>query len=171
MQEKIPDIVRRISALQATGKRLVAKHEAAASRVITIEDTYQTLAGLTLLQDELFRESLRAIEQGLYRAAHVLAWAGLMDYLHELLADKYLAVVQREYSAWNINAAVDFRDVSDFQVIEAGKKVGAYGKTVMKALHGLLNKRNECGHPSNFYPDLNETLGYVSELLARVKRL
>jgi hypothetical protein len=41
----------------------------------------------------------------------------------------------------------------------------------MKALHGLLNKRNECAHPSDFYPDMNGSLGYISELLSRVATL
>lgn len=171
MQEKLIDVVKRVGALNAVAKRISAKHESSVSRVITLEDTYDELTNLSLLQDELFRESLRAVEQRLYRAAHVLAWAGFMDFLHELLFAKSLPNIQTNYPSWAIGIASDFRDQSDFQVIEAGKKVGAYSKTQMKALHGLLNKRNECGHPSDFYPDLNETLGYVSELLGRAKKL
>jgi hypothetical protein len=56
-------------------------------------------------------------------------------------------------------------------VIEAGKEAGAYNRTTMKALHGLLNRRNECAHPSEYFPDLNETLGYVGELFKRIKQL
>ena len=41
----------------------------------------------------------------------------------------------------------------------------------MKALHGLLNKRNECVHPSDYYPDVNETLGFISELFTRAETL
>lgn len=41
----------------------------------------------------------------------------------------------------------------------------------MKALHGLLNRRNECAHPSEYFPDLNETLGYIGELFKRIKQL
>jgi hypothetical protein len=44
-------------------------------------------------------------------------------------------------------------------------------KTQKKALHGLLNKRNECAHPSDFYPELNETLGYISELFQRIMQM
>jgi hypothetical protein len=39
-------------------------------------------------------------------------------------------------------------------VIETGRVVKAYNKTTMKALHGLLNTRNECAHPSDFYPGI-----------------
>jgi hypothetical protein len=65
----------------------------------------------------------------------------------------------------------DLREWGEFAVIEAGKEAGAYSKTTMKALHGLLNRRNECAHPSEYFPDLNETLGYIGELFKRIKQL
>jgi len=40
-----------------------------------------------------------------------------------------------------------------------------------EALHGLLNTRNECAHPSDFFPDLNDAVGYVSSLVKRVDHL
>ena len=40
----------------------------------------------------------------------------------------------------------------------------------MKSLHGLLSKRNECAHPSDYEPEFSETIGYVSELLNRIKK-
>jgi hypothetical protein len=60
------------------------------------------------------------------------------------------------------------RDWADYAVIDAGATAGFYGKTVMKALHGLLNRRNECAHPSDYFPNFNETLGYLAELFQRV---
>ncbi len=56
-------------------------------------------------------------------------------------------------------------------MIEAARDVGLCRKNEVKALLGLLNKRNECAHPSDFYPGLNHTLGFVSELLQRIERL
>jgi hypothetical protein len=64
----------------------------------------------------------------------------------------------------------DRREHAEFQVIEAGK-ASAYSKTTMKALHGLLNRRNECAHPSEYFTDLNETLGYIGELFKRITQL
>jgi hypothetical protein len=40
------------------------------------------LTGLSLEQDELFLAALCAVEASLFRAAHVLAWAGFIDYFH-----------------------------------------------------------------------------------------
>jgi hypothetical protein len=56
-------------------------------------------------------------------------------------------------------------------VVESLQKVGLCGKTVTKDLMGLLNKRNECAHPSDYNPELNETLEYISEILNRLKSL
>ena len=53
----------------------------------------------------------------------------------------------------------------------SGKSTGLTSKTVTKALLGLLNKRNECAHPSEYYPGLTETLGYVTELLQRIEAI
>jgi hypothetical protein len=41
----------------------------------------------------------------------------------------------------------------------------------MKALLGLLNKRNQCAHPSSYFPALNETLGFVSDVLQYIRLL
>jgi hypothetical protein len=66
----------------------------------------------------------------------------------------------------------DLREnVAEFQLVEAAKELKLTSKAAMKALHGLLSKRNECAHPSTYAPDLNETLGYVSELLNRAGEL
>jgi hypothetical protein len=94
----------------------------------------------------------------------VLAWAGFVDFLHHHLAVDGLKAIDATRPEWKLKTAEDLREYADHQVIEAGKAAGFYPKSVMKALHGLLNKRNESAHPSEYFPDFNETLGYVSEL-------
>ena len=59
----------------------------------------------------------------------------------------------------------------EHQIIESTEAIGLCEKSERKALLGLLNKRNECAHPSDFYPGLNESLGYFSELLKRIETL
>lgn len=164
-------VLARVADLETDAKTILATHEAAASRIITLEASYAKLDDLSIAQDELFRESLRAVQSGLYRAAHVLAWAGFIDFLHNLLVDKHLAELQTERPKWKIAAPEDLRAYSDFEIVQTGKVVGAYGNTMMHTLHGFLGQRNECAHPSDYFPDLNSTLGYVSELVSRIKRL
>lgn len=139
--------------------------------MITLERSYEKLSGLSLDQDELFRESLRAVESQLFRAAHVLAWAGFIDFLHNILWTKHAKAISDARPNWNLEGPDDFREFSDFQVIEVGKVAEVYKNTMMRTLHGFLSQRNECAHPSAYFPALNSTLGYVSELLDRIKRL
>ena len=111
------------------------------------------------------------MQSGLFRAAHVLAWAGFVDFLHNLLVPAHLADLTAALPGWKVTTAEDLRDHGDFQVIEAGKTIKVYKASVMRALHGDLDRRNECAHPSDFFPDLNMTLGYISSLIDRVNRL
>ena len=116
-----------------------------------------------------FRQALRCVEHTLYRAAHVLAWAGFIDFLEEKLGLDGLVKLRAARTAWKAGTLEELREsVVEYQLIEVAKELGLCTKTQMKALHGMLNKRNECAHPSDFYPDMNDTLGYISELLSRV---
>lgn len=168
---ELPELLGKVIALSGEADRILATHESAPARTVTLEDSYKRLGAFSLAQDELFRESLRAVEVELFRAAHVLAWAGFVDFLHNHLAADNLKAMDAERPAWNLKMVEDLREHADHQVIDAGKAAGFYPKSVMKALHGLLNKRNECAHPSEYFPDFNETLGYLSELFQRVDSL
>jgi hypothetical protein len=161
----------RVAELEVEARAILATHEGSGDRIISLEDSYAKLDGLSLGQDELFRESLRAVQSGLFRAAHVLAWAGFVDFLHNLLWDEHGPALVAAMPNWTIASAEDLRAYGEYQVIEAGKTCKAYKASTMRALHGYLDRRNECAHPSNYFPDLNMTLGYVSELVDRVKRM
>jgi hypothetical protein len=165
-------LLAKTKAFEKEAHAILATHEASTSRVIVLSESYEKLTKLSLKQDELFRQALRCVEHALYRAAHVLAWAGFMDFLEEKLASDGLVKLRAKYTAWSVSSIEELREaVVEFQLIEAAKKLGLCTKTEMKALHGMLNKRNECAHPSDFYPDMNGSLGYISELLLRVKTL
>ena len=167
----LDDALSRVRRLEVEARAILARHEATPERVVTLEQSYEKLDALSIDQDELFREALRATESGLFRAAHVLAWAGFVDFLHHYLWDNFQGELAVERLKWTVKAAEDLRDYTDHQVIETGKIVDAYSNPMMKALHGLLNTRNECAHPSEFYPGLNDALGYLSSLLQRIKTL
>ncbi len=151
---------------------ILGRLEDSKSRVTNLGTTYSKLTGLTLNQDELFRQALRCTENELFRAAHVMAWAGFVDFLDEKLASDGFTKLKAARTNWTFNSVEDLREIStEYARIEAAKVLGLCSRTEMKAYHGLLNKRNECGHPSSYYPDLNETLGYISELLKRISDL
>lgn len=167
----IQTVVRRARLLEADARSILSTVESARARRFTLDASYQTLGRLSLKQDDLFRQALRCVEAELYRAAHVMAWAAFVDFLHQRLANDGLDRLRQARPAWKVRHVEDLRNHADHQVIDAGQDCGLYGRTMKKALHGLLNKRNECGHPEEYYPSLNDTLGYVDELFKRLAML
>jgi hypothetical protein len=168
-------IIRRAAQGQsdrATASALGIRREGAPSRAIILGNTYTRLNGLPLKQDDLFRQSLRCLEEQLFRAAHVMAWAAFMDFFEHKVTEDGFVKLHAAYPAWSSHKTLDElrENVVEFQLIEAAhKKLSLCTKAEMKALHGMLSKRNECAHPSNYYPGLNESLGYISELLNRLE--
>jgi hypothetical protein len=159
----------KVRAFEQEAHGILGRHEGSRSRVIVLDRQYRQLDKLSLRQDELLRQALRCAEAELYRAAHVMAWAGFMDFLEEKMASGGLKKLAGIRPKWPCGSVEDLREqVNEFQLIEACRELGLVSKSEVKALHGLLNKRNECAHPSNFYPDLNQALGYVSEVLSRI---
>lgn len=151
---------------------ILAIHESAPSRLILLEDTYKKLGILSIRQDELFRQALRCIENELFRAAHVMAWAGFMDFVEGKIASDGLIKLRAIRPNWKTGNIEELRENAvEYQLIEAVRDLGLCSRTEMKGMHGLLNKRNECAHPSDYFPLLNESLGYISEILQRVAHL
>lgn len=165
------EVLERIAIFRKVTKSALARVEASPARIITVEESYNRIAGLSIKQDDLFHEALRCVENGLFRAALVMAWAAFMDFLHQKLAEDGLVDLRKARPNWKLTVPEDLREQSDFHVIEAAKDMGFLRKTEQKALQGLLNRRNECAHPEDFYPGLNESLGYLSELIGRIETL
>jgi len=167
----LESLVEGVERLGNDARKILSRVESAKERRFTLDSSYAALGKLSIKQDDLFRQALRCIEHELYRAAHVMAWAGFIDFLHEKLAEDDFAKLNSVRTPWSIQTTEDLRNWADYQVIEAARDCELYGKTLMKALHGLLNKRNECGHPEDYFPTLNDTLGYIEELFKRIAGL
>jgi len=169
---RLEQLLGRARAFEQEAHGILAVHEAAPSRLVLLEDTYKRLSALTLSQDDLLRQALRCVENALYRAAHVMAWAAFMDFLEEKLASDGLVKVRSLRPAWKASSVEELREnVVEHQLIDAARDLRLLGKTEARALQGLLSKRNECAHPSGYFPGLNETLGYVAEVLNRIGQL
>jgi hypothetical protein len=158
---------------QAELSKLLANREGSPHRVMTLTESYDKLSKLNLKQEKLFREALQCAEHGLYRSAHVTSFAALMDFVHEWIAGDpmRLTVIQTNYPKWNIAKAEDFRDQKDFTLFDVLKAQSLITNATMRALQGLLAKRNECAHPGNYEPSINDTLGYLDEMMKRIAAL
>jgi len=152
--------------------KILSVHEAAPSRVVVLEDTYRQLPGLNIRQDDLFRQALRCTEKELFKAAHVMAWAAFVDFLEEKVASDGFVKLHQVRPKWQFTSLEELREkYPEYQLIEASRDAGLCNRNETKALVGLLSKRNECAHPSDYHPGLNESLGYISELLQRIAKL
>jgi hypothetical protein len=166
------DVAEWAAGFQEDLAKHLAQREKSTHRVITLEESYKKLRVLSLKQDELMREALQCVEAGFYRPAHVTAWAATIDFCHEwATVPKRLAKIQAVRAKWVVATQEDFHDQTDFAFFEAVKAAGLIPKSVMKGFHGLLNKRNECAHPEEYKPTINDTLGYVDELMKRISAL
>lgn len=163
----------RVDAFEDEAHQILSKHESSKSRVISLDQTRKRLLGLSLQQDELFQQALACIERGIYRAAHVMAWSSFIDFLEQKLASDGLVKVKSVKIGWGKYRTIEEirENVPEHQLIETARDVGLLSKSETKTILGLLSKRNECAHPSNHRPDLNESLGYVAELLKRIEHL
>jgi len=171
------EIIRRLQQkaheFENEAHQVLSKYENSKSRIISLDQTRGQLKVLSLQQDELFHQALLCVERGIFRAAHVMAWAGFMDFLEQKLSSDGLVKVKSAKMGWHKYGTIeDIREnIPEFQLIEVARDVGLLSKAETKTLLGLLSKRNECAHPSGYKPDLNESLGYVSELLNRIVQL
>lgn len=139
------------------------------------DDTRKQNNPLSEHQSELFDQARLCIENKIFGAAHVIAWVGFMDYLGDKLSSygiKEIIADNEKFSKLKIESIEDLREnVFEYEIIKLSQEIKIFSKSEMKVIHGLLSKRNECAHPSNYKPGLNETLGYVDELLNRINAI
>ena len=119
MDEVLSELLSKVRLFEQEAHAILAVHEASASRIVLLEDTYSQLSGLSLRQDELIRQGLRCIENGLFRAAHVMAWAGFVDFVEEKLASDGLKKLRQVRPKWNLKTMDELRErVPEYQLIE-----------------------------------------------------
>lgn len=171
--KNIQNLLENINKFKTEAHQIFSKHESSKSRKITLDQTKRKLSYLTLKQDALLQESLDCIEGGQNRSAHVMAWAAFIDFLEQKLASDGLIKVKTVRKKWSKYKTIEEmrENIPEAQLIDVARDIELISKTESKTFQGLLSKRNECAHPSNYDPGLNESLGYVSELLKRIEQL
>jgi len=163
-----------MNIFQKEANEILSLHESSKkSRVIILDDSFKKLKMLSLIEEGLFRESLKCVEYGFYRSAIILSWVGFMNFILNKIENRFgLQNLAIKKPSWNYKTIEELTDKqTEFYIIELLQEIGFCSKTQKKALHGLLNKRNECAHPSSHNPDINETLGYISEIFKRIEQI
>tara|TARA_R110002094_G_scaffold8647_4_gene18216 strand:+ start:867 stop:1337 length:471 start_codon:yes stop_codon:yes gene_type:complete len=141
-------------------------------RRFTLGDSYTKLSKLSLKEDELFRQALRCVELEVFRAAHIMAWCGYMNCIYRLLESDGFTQLAIARPNWSISSIEDLREnYTEHAVVDVLKIMSVVGKAEQKAMFGMLSKRNECAHPTDYFPDFNQSLGYLSEIFMRLEKL
>jgi hypothetical protein len=163
----------RMNKFQSEAHRILSIHESSKkSRVILLSESFKKLEMLSIKEEILFQEALKCIENEFNRSAIILSWVGFMHFLLDKIENYGLQNVAVKRPAWNYKTIEELTEKqAEFNIIELLPEIGFCSKTEKKALQGLLNKRNECAHPSSHTPDINESLGYISELFKRIEQI
>lgn len=109
-------VLKRVNAFLSEAHEILGVHEAAPSRIVLLNNTYEKLGRFSFAQDELLRQSLRCVENELYRASHVLAWTALIDLIDNVLASDEFKKLNSVRDKWKIESVDDLeRTVPNFR--------------------------------------------------------
>jgi hypothetical protein len=162
----------RVLNFEAAAHKVLQTHEGATSRVIDARLSLARVSALSVKQEDMLKQSVRCIEVEVFRAAHVLAFAAFVDYLQAVAARDNFTALNTARPNWKVTSVEDLRErFTDYAFMEAMEAAKLITKSERKAFHGLLNRRNECAHPLDFFPDMNQSLGYISEVVSRLEAL
>ena len=115
----ILNVAKRVKSFEDEAHEILSIHEEAPSRAVLLDASYKHLSGLSIKQDDLFRQSFRCVESNLFRAAHVMAWSVFMDFLEEKLAEDGLKKVRQTRPKWKASSIEELREnVPEYQLIE-----------------------------------------------------
>jgi len=167
----LQNILKKVQSFEKEAHSILGIHEEAPSRVVILDATYRKVDGLSIKQDQLLRQSLRCVENILFRAAHILAWIALVDHIQEKLASDSFKKIKSVRSKWKINTIEDLWKISEFELVETCKAVGLLSEGEKRVIHGYLTKRNWCAHPSTFMPDYNQTLGFIADIIQTIETI
>ena len=150
---------------------LLSAHEKSASRVVLLEDLVKLLSGTPIDVQGYFREAVGCLEQGSFRAAIVMSWAGHFHVYVESLLAKHENDIRQMRKKWNFTDASELKEsYPEAQILSAGKEVGFTSNAQLRILDGQLATRNQCAHPTFYKPSLNRSIGYVDEMVQQTFR-
>jgi hypothetical protein len=157
----LPELVQSVEALDTTAREWLQRHIEVQARLKALGPLHKRLNDLSLEQDGLLRDGLRAAEADLFRASHTLAWGGLVDFLYKPFT---VDAVNNKRPKWKLESLEELYAKPDSQLIDVGKELGYYSESIRRILQGLLTDRNRCSHGSGYDPVLADVQGFLSKI-------
>lgn len=173
MKKFILDTQNCVTNFEKDAHRLFSKYEKSRSRIISLEESKRQLSNLSIDQENLLKDAIFCVESGIFRPAIVMAWAAFIDFYEQKISSDGLIKVYAARNAWSKFKTIEElrENIVEHQLIEVGKDLGILTKHEVSVLKGDLTKRNNCAHPNEFIPNMNETIGYLSEMMSYIERL
>ncbi|MCX7021975.1 MAG: hypothetical protein NTW26_06850 [bacterium] len=172
MSKSLEEILKSVKTFEDKITEILSTHETSKRRSVQLSKTLKRLKLLTVKQKEFFDQSIQCIQHkyDLFKSAHVMAWAGFIDFLQEKLCSdgcmKIKSYNNKKYC--NINNAQELRDElpSEYQQIVLAKSISYINEKERIAFLALLDKRNWCAHTGiyAYKANLSSSLSYVLEL-------
>ncbi len=173
MNDLIQYFQKQASNFETEAKAILAKCEDSATRVISIKSSQDRLKNLSVVGKVYLEEALGCVERGFYHSAIITAWVAFIDTLERKITENNFINLHAVGAPWTTYSSLEelCEKVTEHSLIEVAYKMKLLSKTEKKTIHGLLAKRNEVAHPSGYMPDMNESLGYISEVINRIEIL
>jgi hypothetical protein len=166
------EVVSSVRRFEKEAAKLLANFDGAvAARAFNAHEALVEVNGLSIEQSDSLKQAVRCVEHNLYRAAFVMAWTAVADLLL-VLAIKNEPEIKTARPKWKFEDKASLSDAfGDHAIVEALKEAKVISKGQMKSLHGLLHRRNQCAHPSDYFPSADEALGYIREAISFCRAL
>ena len=118
-------------------------------------------------------ETVRCLENALYRAAIVLSWVGAVSVLQQYVVRTGLPDFNREarrrFKKWkSARTSDDLSRTREADFLLILESMSVVGKSVKQELEGALKLRNGCGHPNSLRVGEAKAAAHVESLILNV---
>lgn len=86
-----------VEAFRKDAEEILGFSESSIHRTALLTESYKKIDNLSVIQADMLRQALRCVEVGVFRAAHVLAWAALTDFLQSMADYDGYAALNAKY--------------------------------------------------------------------------
>lgn len=151
-------------------------------RIHIVREVSQSLeAALHQISDERERdyveEALSCLnpQVSAYRAAIVMGWSAAMWNIRRKLERRGLGAFNMEFvkrfpKAKRAQATVldDFEEYRDHEILGVAEALNVISKATYKVLTHHLDIRNNCGHPTDYKPEIHRVKTFFEEIISHV---
>jgi hypothetical protein len=175
-----PGVARRLSGLRKLQSEFGAEiaDVTRESPAVALASLEEAIAAAPADYGAYLEEALACYSRGLYRAAILLVWSGVMEHLYRCAGARRGGVAAFEEANrtrfgaskkyHQIRKQDDFLYLGERDYIQLGEDAGMFNRNARSLLHEKLKLRNLCGHPTGYTPGREETVVFIESLVLNI---